>query len=79
MKLPKLDSYCGGSDTWERKRASHWVNVTDGKTWFKGFVDEHGKWFTLPRGMNVIAWRYIDRHVTMCQTDENYQETHNNE
>lgn len=79
MKLPELDSYCGGSSTWKRQRASHWVDVTDGKTWFKGFVNESGRWFTLPHGMNVIAWGYIDRNVMMCQTDENYQETHNHE
>jgi len=69
MKLPELDSYCGGSSTWKRQRASHWVDVTDGKTWFKGFVNESGRWFTLPHGMNVIAWRDVDRDVMMCQTD----------
>ena len=55
--LPKLTSYCGGSSTWARKKASKWVDATDGKTWFKAFMDEDKKWHTLPIGMNVIGWK----------------------
>ena len=54
---PTLTSYCGGSSTWQRKKASKWVDATDGKTWFKAFIDEENKWHTLPNGMNVIDWK----------------------
>ena len=56
IKKPPLTSYCGGSSTWERCKASKWVNATDGKTWFKAFIDEHDKWHTLPEGMTVTSW-----------------------
>lgn len=54
---PTLTSYCGGSSTWIRQKASKWVDATDGKTWFKAFIDEENKWHTLPNGMNVIDWK----------------------
>lgn len=57
IKKPELTSYCGGSSAFERCKASKWVDATDGKIWFKAFIDEYDKWHTLPHGMTVIGWK----------------------